>query len=92
MAELIGAAWFGGSTMSANASSNEMLILLRALERAETTLGLLPISPPQKTPDLQEANSKSSNGTAEWGANPLVERIAVAMSRLCDRPPTRVIG
>jgi hypothetical protein len=78
--------------MSANASSNEMLILLRALESAEATLGLLPISSPQKTPDVQEANSKSFSETAEWGANPLVERIAVAMSRLCDRPPTRVIG
>jgi hypothetical protein len=78
--------------MSANASSNEMLTLLRALESAETTSGLLPISSPKKTPDLQEANSKSFSETAEWGANPLVERIAVAMSRLCDRPPTRVIG
>jgi hypothetical protein len=86
MAELKGGGLAWGSTMSADALSNEMVaFLLGVLENVENAADDAPISTLRKPADVQvETESNSVSTTADPGANLFAERIAAAMTKLRD--------
>ena len=79
--------------MSAHAPPNEIVaLLLSVLEGVESTGDQPPALAVQKPAGLQEVKSRSVSTSEDRGANPLVERIAAAMSILRNRAPASLIG
>jgi hypothetical protein len=80
--------------MSANSSSNEMIaFFLSVLEGVESTGDQPPVSAVQKpAAGSEEIKSRSVSTTENREANPLVERIAAAISKLRNRAPAKGIG
>jgi len=66
--------------------------LLSVLEGVENAGDRPPVSAVQKPAGSQEVKSRSVSTSEDQGANPLVDRIAAAMSILRNRAPASLIG
>jgi hypothetical protein len=80
--------------MSANSSSSEMIaVLMGVLEGIENAGDDQPPDSAIQKPDgSEEVERKSARTTEDRGVNPLVERIAAAISILRNRAPASLIG